>query len=188
MNTVYFKTAGEHNTDETLKLSLNCAKSRGIWHIIIATTTGKTALKAVKIFDPKEFNLVIVSHMTGFRRPGVQELDEKIREQLIQAGAKVLTTTHVLSGIERAIRYKFDTIGPTELIAYTLRLFGQGTKVCVEITVMAADAGLIPLDEDVIAIGGTSSGADTAAIIRPAHSNNFFDLKIRELICKPSDF
>jgi len=50
---------------------------------------------------------------------------------------------------------------------------------------MAADAGLIPIDEDVIAIAGTSRGADTALVIRPANSTNIFDLTIKELVAKP---
>jgi len=71
------------------------------------------------------------------------------------------------------------------IIAETLRLFSEGVKVCVEITVMAADAGLIPVDRDVIAIAGTSRGADTALLIKPSHSNDFFNLTIREVIAKP---
>ena len=75
---------------------------------------------------------------------------------------------------------------PLELFAKVLRLFGEGTKVCIEITVMASDANLVPMDgSDIIAIGGSGKGADTAWVIRPAHSNNFFDLKLRKLLCKP---
>jgi len=66
-----------------------------------------------------------------------------------------------------------------------LRLFGEGMKVAVEIVAMAADAGLIPVDRDVIAIAGTGRGADTAIVIRPANSKNLFDMTIREIIAKP---
>jgi hypothetical protein len=96
-----------------------------------------------------------------------------------------LAATHALSGVERAVRKRFGTIMPLELITHTLRLFGEGTKVCVEITIMAADAGLIPVDREVIAIGGTGRGADTALFIKPATASRFFDLKIREIIAKP---
>jgi hypothetical protein len=58
----------------------------------------------------------------------------------------------------------------------------------VEITLMAADAGLIPTDQDIIAVGGTGSGADTALRIKPANAARFFDLRIREVIAKPADF
>jgi hypothetical protein len=82
----------------------------------------------------------------------------------------------------------FNTIQPLELMANTLRLMGEGTKVCVEITLMAADAGLIPIDKNIVAIAGTSQGADTALLIKPANAARFFDLKIREVIAKPRDF
>ncbi len=65
---------------------------------------------------------------------------------------------------------------------------GEGTKVCVEITLMAADAGLIPADRDVVAIAGSGKGADTALRIKPANAARLFDLRIREVIAKPNDF
>jgi hypothetical protein len=73
-------------------------------------------------------------------------------------------------------------------MANVLRLMGEGTKVCVEITLMAADAGLIPADRDIVAVAGTGKGADTALRIWPANAARFFDLKIREIIAKPYDF
>ena len=50
---------------------------------------------------------------------------------------------------------------------------------------MAADAGLLPTDKEVIAIGGTAKGVDTAVVLKPAHMGNFFDLKINEIIAMP---
>ena len=61
----------------------------------------------------------------------------------------------------------------------------EGIKVAVEISIMAADAGLIPTDREIIAIGGTGGGADSAVVLRAAHMNNYFDLEIREIIAKP---
>jgi hypothetical protein len=132
--------------------------------------------------------VVVVTHHAGFREPGVHELREELRQQILKHVAKILTSTHALSGVERAIRKKFGTLQPLELIANTLRLLGEGPKVCVEIVVMTADAGLIPVDKDVIAIAGTGRGADTALLIKPANASKFFDLKIRETIAKPSEF
>mgnify|MGYP003884600843 CR=1 FL=1 len=90
-----------------------------------------------------------------------------------------------MAGLDRAVRLKFGGLGPAEIVANTYRTFGEGTKVCVEITVMALDAGLIPYGRDVIGIAGTGSGADTALVIRPAHSARFFDTRVREIIVKP---
>ena len=50
---------------------------------------------------------------------------------------------------------------------------------------MAADAGLVPTDRDVICIGGSGKGADTAVVLQAAHANAFFELKIRETLCRP---
>jgi hypothetical protein len=56
----------------------------------------------------------------------------------------------------------------------------------VEISVMAADSGAIPCcDDEVIAIGGTGYGADTACVVRPAHANSFFDFEVREILAIP---
>jgi hypothetical protein len=72
-----------------------------------------------------------------------------------------------------------------DIISDTLRIFGQGVKVSCEIVMMAADAGLVRTDEDVICIGGTGKGADTACVIKPINTHNFFDLRVKEVICKP---
>lgn len=181
--TVYFNVPGEQNTDLLLRLVKDYAKVEGVRNIVVASTRGRTGVKASRIL--KDFNVVVVTHHAGFEEPGVSELEEANRKKILENGAKILTATHALSSVERAVRKKFGTIEPLELIAHTLRLFGEGTKVAVEITLMAADAGLIPVDRDVIAIAGTSSGADTALRIKPANSARFFDLKVREIIAKP---
>lgn len=182
---VYFYKPGEENTDKVLELAKIRAVKRGIKNIIVASTRGKTALKAIEVFDPSTYNLIIVTHSVGFKEPGYSEFSEEVKELLVEKGAKILTSIHALSGVERAIRKILNTWGPVELMAQALRLFGEGAKVAIEITVMAADAGLIPIDEDVIAIGGTGKGADSAFVIKPANSNNFFDLFVKEIICKP---
>ena len=58
-------------------------------------------------------------------------------------------------------------------------------KVCVEIVLMAADSGLIPVNREVIANAGTDEGADTAIVVRPSYPRKFLELKIKEIIAKP---
>jgi len=185
-NVVYFQMAGKQNTDTLLKVVKEYVEREGIKDIIVASTTGETGAKAAKIFEG--YNVVVVTHCFGFQKPGENELKKEFREEILRSGAKIFTGTHALSSVERAVRKNFGTIEPLELIASTLRLMGEGTKVCVEITLMAADAGLIPVDRDVVAIAGTGRGADTALRIKPANTGRFFDLKIREVIAKPFDF
>lgn len=181
---IYFDKPGEENTDMVLEAARKRADELGIRDIVVASTRGGTGVKAVEFFN--RYNVVVVTHAAGFREPGGQELEGALAEKIRKSGGKILTTGHPTASIDRAIRNKFDTVGYSEIVAQTLRLLCQGMKVVVEITAMAADAGLIPVDKDVIAIAGSSRGADTAVVIKPANSMRLFDLVVREIIAKPS--
>ena len=186
-NVTYFGTVGKRNTDNTLALAHARAEELGIDQVVVASNTGATALIAVKIF--KTERLVVVTHSTGFRDVGVQELKTEIKDKLsLVPNVTILTTTHAFGGVGRAVRIKLGTYQVDEIIAFTLRTFGQGTKVCCELAIMAADAGLIDMNKELIAIGGTGSGADTAIVLKPAHAQNYLDMKILEIICKPRYF
>jgi hypothetical protein len=181
--TVYFEKTGKDNTDATLKLAKQRADELGIKSIVVASNTGDTAIKAVKIF--KGFKVIMISHVTGFVGPDKQELTDENKKLVESKGGIVLTTTHAFAGLSRAMRNKHDMFLLGDIVSDTLRVFGQGTKVACEISVMAADSGLIRTDEDVICIGGSGRGADTACVIKPVNAHNFFDLKVKEIICKP---
>ena len=158
------------------------AEELGINYLVVASNTGKTALELYKEASNKK--IICVTHHVGFTGPGIDEMGKPMREKLQQLGIEVYTATHLMAGIDRSVRKQFGGLYPGEIVANTLRLFGQGVKVGVEIAVMALDAGLIPYGEDVIAIGGTSNGADSAIVVRPAHSNEFFATRIEEIIAK----
>ena len=70
-----------------------------------------------------------------------------------------VTAAHALSGAERAFSKQFQGVSRTEIVAHTLRMFGQGTKVCAEISLMSADCGAVEYGRQLIAIGGTGRGA-----------------------------
>jgi len=180
---VYFAEPGKKNTDEVLRLAKLRAAELGIKGILVASTSGDTAVRAMEVF--KRARVVAVSHFTGMMEPNTQEFTEENRKKVLSAGGTVLTATHTFSGLGRAMRKKFKMYLFEEVVANTLRLFGQGMKVVCEITLMAADAGLVRTDEDIIVIGGTGRGADTAVVLRPVNSEDFFDLKVKEILCKP---
>jgi hypothetical protein len=115
------------------------------------------------------------------------EMSQDVRLNLEKMGVKVVAATHALSGLERSIAKKYSGNYPVLLIADTLRLFGQGLKVAIEISIMAADAGAIS-GKDIISVGGTARGADCALVLKPACQSDFFDMRIREIICKPKTF
>ena len=181
---LYFESPGEVNTDETLKIAKERADELGIRDVVVASTRGGTGVKAVELF--RGYNVVVVPHVTGQREPGQQELTEENMKKIEKAGGKIVITAHTFSGVNRAIQAKWDTMYPSGIIAQTLRLFGQGMKVVVEIAAMASDAGAIPADKDVLVIAGSSRGADTAVVIKPANSHRLFDMVVKEIIAKPN--
>lgn len=180
---VYFDKPGTDNTEETLKIAKIRAQELGIKTIIVATTVGNTAARASEVF--KGLKVVAVTHSTGFKMPNVQELTEENRQIITANGGQILTTTHLFRGVSGAVQKKFNQQEIGSMVAHTLRLLGQGMKVVVEIAVMAADAGLVRTDEEVIVIAGSGRGADYAVVLNPVVSNDFFDLKVKEILCKP---
>ncbi len=193
-------------TEDIIDLALKRGLELKINDFVFASCSGKTAeIFLDRVSDFKEnglstgkegskknngiaFNLVCVTHQIGFVEPNSDEMSREMRQKLSASGIRILTTMHLLAGIDRALRFQFKGVYPSEIVSSTLRMFGQGLKVCIEIAVMAADAGLVKSGKDIIALGGTGIGADTAAVINPAHSQYFFKSRVREIISKPFDF
>lgn len=179
----YFHTPGRENTERVLQIAKTRAEQLGIRSIVVATTTGQTGVRASEVF--KGYNLIAVTHSAGFKEPNFQELTDENRRAIEANGGRILTCQHAFGGVGRAVRKKLQTYELEEIVAFTLRIFGEGMKVACEIALMAADAGLIRVGEPAIAIGGTGRGADTAVVLLPANVQAFFDMRIMEVLCKP---
>jgi hypothetical protein len=183
VQSIYFDQPGQQNTARTLEVAKQRADELGVRTILVATTRGETGVQAAQTFQG--YDVVVVTHATGFAGPNVQELTPENRAALEAAGVKMLTCQHAFGGISRAVRKKWGTYAIDEIVAQTLRILGQGMKVCVEIALMAADAGLVQVGEPCVAIAGTGRGADTAVILVPANVQQFFDLRVLEVLAKP---
>jgi hypothetical protein len=181
--TTYFARPGKENTEPALKIAKEAAERLGIRQVLIASTSGETGRRAAELFA--DLGLVVVTHSTGFHEPNAHQLTQENREAILAQGARLLTCQHAFGGVNRAVRRKLETYQVDEIIAYTLRIFGEGMKVACEITLMAADAGLIRTGEPVLAIAGTGHGADTAVVLRAVNAQDFFDLRVNEILCKP---
>lgn len=179
---MHWEKSGPQNTAKTVELAVKRAYELKLKHVVVASNSGRTA---EYFYDYPDLNLVVITHQVGFRGPGEDEMPQAKRAELQAKNFKVLTTTHLMAGVDRAVRNSFGGLYPGELMAHSLRMLGQGVKVGVEISVMALDGGLIPHGEDIIAVGGSGKGADTAMVIRPEHSQHIFRTKIREIICMP---
>ncbi|HBQ29191.1 MAG TPA: hypothetical protein DD719_07390 [Desulfotomaculum sp.] len=171
-----------------MEVALKRAKELNLNYLVVASSIGRTAENFLNRQNRNNIEVVCVTYHAGFATPGQTTMLPEVKKKLEDGGIKVLTTTHLLAGVDRALKNKFNGIYPAEIIAYTLRILGQGVKVGAEIACMALDAGLVPYGEDIITIAGSGKGADTALVIRPAYSNYFFETKIKEIICKPRAF
>lgn len=188
LKTTYFeKPGGDENTAKTLALAKQRADKLGIKTVVVASTVGETAAKAMDVF--KGYKVIVVTHTAGFRGPNTQEFTDENRKIVEKKGGIILTTAHAFGGIHRALNRGDGPPAPLpvigDAIAMTLRMFGQGMKVALEIAAMAADAGLVRTDEEVVSIGGTGQGADTAVVLLPNYTHRLFNLKVKEIICKP---
>ena len=180
--TIYFEKKGKQNTESTLRLARGRAEELGLGQVVLASTHGYTALKAAEVFRGSGIELIAVSISTAFDEEGWTMSPEE-RRRVEQAGVRVLTGVHGLAdGVAEGL-YGENT--PGSVVAGTLRLFSQGMKVAVEVSIMALEAGLIPAGTEIVAIGGTDEGCDTAVVVRPAHARRIKDYRICEILCKP---
>lgn len=178
---VYYEAPGKANTEQTLALAIAAAREQGIKNVIVASSRGGTAELLPN--DPELQFTVVYTTPTYRGKDWMIQPEQAAR--LRARGINVFTAAHALSGVERAFSTDFKGVYPTEVMAHTLRMFGQGTKVCVEIAAMAVDGGYIENGERVVCVGGTVTGADTAMVLCAAPSHQILKTRIQQYICKP---
>ncbi|UCD34908.1 MAG: hypothetical protein JSU90_11550 [Nitrospiraceae bacterium] len=181
----YFEKAGPDNTAQCFEIVRENIETCQYKHVVVASTWGGTGVLFAEGLKDRDVNVVVVTHSQGFKEPNTIELEEEARKKILAAGAALYTGTMITHSLETALASKFSGVYPTLLVAQSLRRFGEGAKVCCEMVMMAADAGLIPEKEEIIAIAGTGRGADTVTVIRSAASKRFLDLKVLEILAKP---
>ncbi|MFY9813522.1 MAG: pyruvate kinase alpha/beta domain-containing protein [Dehalococcoidales bacterium] len=174
---VYFEKAGVINTEETLRLAAERAKARGIKQMVIASTRGDTARLAAERLAGTGIILTVIPHQYSGGRE--QRFPLELKESLEKQGHHVHFATSLF-----ATENLYGSPVP-RVMAFLLRTFSQGMKVCVEMILMAVDGGFVASGEQVIAVAGSGRGADTAVVAIAASSRNLPDLHITEIICKP---
>jgi len=166
----YFADPGSQNTEKVIEAVKNRIVSGGVRTIVVASTSGETGVKFAKGLKGVA-TVIAVSH---------GEMNPLHRRQINEYGGKSVDKTHLAlhaKGMDD-VRKSFYT-------------FGQGFKVAVEVILIAADKGEINLYEDVIGVGGTGKGADTAIVARATTSKEIFTedeskkLEIREILTMP---
>jgi len=183
----YFDAPGSQNTEAVLDIVAERVKNGDVKYVVVASDSGETGKKMLSRLNGTGVQVVIVTEACGSEEEGKSIMDAEVEKSLRQSGARIVQATHALSGVERSINKKIGGASRVETIAEALRaLFGHGMKVCVEIVIMAADNAAIPCGEvEIIAVAGSSNGADTACVVRPAHANGFFNFQVREILAMP---
>ena len=181
----YFEKKGAVNTEKTLEIALSRAAEANIKKIVVASSTGETALKLHRMAGDS-VKIIAVTYNAGSRFQAQVEAFNKNHETLLQKGILVVRGLHAFSGVEKGFSEHYKTnLLPLNVVADTLRMFSQGVKVCVEIAVMAAEHGFVMPEEEIVAIGGSGHGADTALIMKPVFAADLFKAKVRALLCMP---
>ena len=174
---VYFEKPGKENAAEVIRLVKERAQARGIKKVVMASTRGDTARTMAESCKGTGLQLVVVPWQYGFR--DTQPFPRELVAELQGKGHQVHFGTMPFHTDE------LYGVGTPTLMANLLRIFGQGTKVCVEILMMACDGGCIDIGEKVIAVAGSGAGADTAIVATASSSNKMKGLRVHEIICKP---
>lgn len=180
----YFDKPGKDNTERCLEI-VRSAISEGYRTVVTATTGGETGLMFARALQGTDVDLVVVTHNVGFGKPNEDDCPAEAREELTRLGAKVYTGTILTRSIDYGIMKKHQGVSPSYVVAETLRMFGQGLKVAVEISSEACDAGLIEEGTDIISVAGTGRGADTVIVVEPHASHRFMETRIKKILAKP---
>jgi len=193
----YFEEAGEQNTNYVIGAVKERLKQGDVTYIVVASNSGKTAIKLAEAVRDTEVKIICVTEspqrldwkarwptMTEGKRKRLKELGVVVVENVPYASYACMHS--VLDN------NRWQTPSPDTLVYMTLRTVGgAGLKVAMEAMFMAVWAGVLPPEENVISIGGTDSGADTAIVVRSAFQENFFASEIskrpmvREILAMP---
>jgi hypothetical protein len=181
---IYLEKVGKAESGHCLAAAAQRAHELGLSHAVVATTSGRTALGLVRELRKlrSEAKVIGVAYAENYAAKWGR-LDPDLMHQAEGFGTDFIRGGHAMGGINTAISDKFCTLTPNKLIAQTYYTLGQGFKVAVEVALMAADQGLLPPGKEVLALGGTGEGADTALVLTPACSAEFFSLRIHEIVC-----
>jgi len=171
----YFEKGGEENTDAVMQIALARYKQGDIDAVVVASSLGKSALKAAEIFQEIGTPLLIVGEVLD----GKQSPAEEICEELIAAGHQVIW------GLAMSQMSTFTHNDSAKLVADAYKRISEGFKVVCEIVLIATNAGYINKGSKVLSIAGTHSGADTAIVARAAGYDDFLQFQVHEILCKP---
>lgn len=173
----YFEEAGEQNTERVFDLVDRAMQEEGITKVVLASTRGGTAVHAMDRYKGRDVRLIILPHQYGTRA------EQRFPDELVERARREGHVVHFGTMLFAMGRLFGFSVGSA--VQDFLRVFCQGFKVCVELVLIAGDAGLVGVGEKVIVVAGTGRGADTAMVATGATTCNLKDLHVSRILCKP---
>jgi len=217
-STFYFERAGPVNTKKVIEIAKKRAIELQLKHMVVASLSGESALKAAEAMKDTNVKVVCVTFRAGeayniksleksviwseipelakvlqrWKKQGLMMISgpsSEVRERLKELDVAIVTATDISYNINASLMRCLGMKTYIEVFKEALRLLCPGVHVCIFTTMTAADSGFIPVDKEVVSLGGIEHGLDTALVVKPSYSDEIFDkergLEIREIICKP---
>ncbi len=190
----YFDEPGEKNTQDVLEAVAGFIEETGIDCVIVAATSGNTALRLAERLEVRQTRVFCVSEPPSRQILGDKWpcLEPAVRERLEQLGVTIIERHPYKfhSSVLELARWHFPIV--EHIVGDVLGCVGgQGLKVAVEIMFMTVEGGHLEPGRDVIAVSGYGSGADTAIVVKTSFPETLFSsdvekrLEIREILAMP---
>ena len=188
----FFPEPGEGNTELVVEAVARRVESGDVKTVLVASNSGLTAAKLGRALKGKA-KVFCVTEAPSRRESGNPwpTLEEGYRSELQELGVGVIEEAAFAFHDTLLDESGWDMPSPGALVRETLYAFGQGLKVAVEVVLMAVDSGRIEPCQDVIGVGGSGEGADTAIVVRATYPTTVFArdskkrLEVREIIAMP---
>lgn len=187
-----FPKPGAGNTDMVVEAVVKRMEAGDLGTVVVASNSGSTAVKIGRALQGKARVLCVTEAPS--RRQWDQAwptLRDDCRHDLRELGVDIVENAPFAFHESILDESRWDVPSAAELVRETLYAFGQGLKVAVEVVLMAVASGHLEPYQDVIGVGGTGSGVDTAVVVRATYPASVFAkdpekrLEVREIIAMP---
>jgi hypothetical protein len=190
----FFEQPGKDNTDQVIAAVVNRLSVGDIQTVVVSSTTGYSALAFAEALQGHDgIALISVAESALIREWGSEypTLEPETKRTLEGRGVIVADQASYVFHHSPLDDSRWQAPTPAEIIRDTLYAFGQGLKVAVEVALIAVTIGILEPYQEVIAVGGTHRGVDTAIVMNATYPNSILSrdpgkrLKIHEILCKP---
>ncbi len=193
----YFEEPGPQNTEAVVAVVKERIEEGGVQRVVVASESGKTALAVAEALKDAGVRIICVAPYAGYQhvlKRTWPPIKNETRSKLDYLGVKILDQTPWIFGCTFDTAFLKDAAPATVIHKFLSRTFGFGVKTCIEVALIATEAGALEWDKDAVSVAGTGwlgGGAGAAILIRPspvyegAFLKNEKGLEVREILAMP---